>query len=306
MSIAVSALELPIGLQRGFAQEKELALGITALAAFVAGLISFTSPCGLVLFPTFFAALFRLKKKTLVMTAIFSLGLVVSFAILGLITGLAGGAFTEWKAQLSVASGIILIILGILFALNYSFPFPRFSSSPLLERTGAIDVFLLGIFFGIGWTPCNGAVLAGILFVGLNVSVLQSVILFSSFAVGVVVPLLVLAYAAERWNFRLSPKLFGREYQFRIGTKTFVTHTYNLVAGFTLVVIGIIMVSWQGTGFFMDKIPTILPWNMEFLANTNAAIVRSALFTSGLANLLGLFVVGLIIFLLFFLVRKKD
>ena len=115
------AQELPIGLQRLQQYEQQLAQSITFLLAFFAGLISMTSPCGIALLPTFFSVAFKDRKKAVLMTSAFSIGLLIAFTIFGLVAGFLGNFFNTYKLTFAVVSGFILIFFGSLLFLNIGF-----------------------------------------------------------------------------------------------------------------------------------------------------------------------------------------
>jgi cytochrome c-type biogenesis protein len=158
----------------------ELHLGIT----FLAGVLSFLSPCVLPLIPSFFGFLgskmngaliidtsrtsntWLLNRWILVIHTLgFVLGFVLLFAILGLV-------FSGSALLLSGAQGTIQLISGvfvILFAFHTwfnLFPFLQYEKKlNLLGKTsGMFGSFLAGAAFGAGWTPCIGPILASILF----------------------------------------------------------------------------------------------------------------------------------------------
>src|SRR3989338_9122350 len=113
-SIVFAQTELPIGLQRLKEHQLQLASSITFLLAFFAGLISMTSPCGIALLPTFFSVAFKDRKKAMLMTIAFSIGLLIAFTVFGLIAGFLGNFFNAYKLTFAVVSGFVLIFFAIL------------------------------------------------------------------------------------------------------------------------------------------------------------------------------------------------
>ena len=80
-----------------------------------------TSPCGIALLPTFFSVAFKDRKKAVLMTSAFSLGLLIAFTIFGLIAGLLGNFFNAYKLAFAVVSGFVMIFFGILLFFNIGF-----------------------------------------------------------------------------------------------------------------------------------------------------------------------------------------
>jgi len=293
---SVFALELPPGVQRTIAYQQELALSITLLIAFLGGLLTFTSPCGFVLAPTFLAYAFKEKKKAFSMTLFFSLGLIIAFIIFGVVAGFVGSFFSVYKEFFASITGIFLILFGVMLALGKGFSFFqfRFKKKPV---TGT-DTFLLGFFFAIGWTPCVGPILGGVgLLSAFSGGIFKSVLLFASYALGVVVPLLVVSYWSDKINVsRFSGKpvsLFG-----------FSTSRFAIIGGLVLIIVGIIMLFDGGTRVFMERIPRVVPWRMEFFTAANEWLVHSSFFTSSLANYLGLALMLALLAFIIYRVRK--
>ena len=141
-NIVLAQQELPIGLQRLKQYQQQLASSITFLLAFFAGLISMTSPCGIALLPTFFAVAFKDRKKAVLMTSAFSLGLLIAFTIFGLIAGFLGNFFNTYKLTFAAVSGFILIFFGILLFLNVGFTIFNFKIQRILPPSKAIHLEL--------------------------------------------------------------------------------------------------------------------------------------------------------------------
>ena len=123
-TIALAQSNLPIGLQRLQQQQQQLASSITFFLAFFAGLISMTSPCGIALLPTFFAVAFKDKKRSMLMTVAFSIGLLMAFVMFGIIAGLLGDFFNTYKSI-----RLILIMLH-LFQKNF---IPQQKTDPFVK-----------------------------------------------------------------------------------------------------------------------------------------------------------------------------
>lgn len=306
-SMVFAQQELPIGLQRLKQYEQQLASSITFLLAFFAGLISMTSPCGIALLPTFFSFVFKDRKKAVLMTSAFSLGLLVAFTIFGLMAGFLGNFFNAYKLTFAVLSGFILIFFGILLFFNFGFTIFNFKLD-YGKGKSFFSVAALGFFFGVGWTPCVGPILVGILILAANTStVLNGTLMLIFYGIGVVAPLIVLAYFSDRYNWANSKFLRGKEITLNLFNKKIITHTYSIIGGIFLLIIGFLMVIFKGTFFFQTELPKYIPWSMSFWGYLNEMALDSKIFTSTAGNLLGIIVaLSVVIFAVWYVKNHES
>ena len=289
--VPVAALELPPGVQKLYAYQNQVALSITFLVAFIGGIITFTSPCGFVVLPTFFSYLFKERKRAMFMTAIFSLGMTIAFIIFGIIAGFLGNFFNDYKSFFAMISGILLLLFGIMMIFNKGFSFFDFRIKH--KPNHSWGVFFLGFFFAIGWTPCVGPVLGGIIVLASGVgSVFKAALLFGFYSLGVALPLMIVSYFSDKYD--VAKWFTSRHIEFSIFGKKIYTHLYGIIGGILLIVIGLIMFFGKGTKIFMDKIPEYLPWTMDMFTDINEKLVEQSFFTGRTANIIGI-AIGLIL-----------
>ncbi len=137
---------------------------ISALpVAFLAGIISFLSPCVLPLVPGYlsFAAGFSVNRgKVFLGSILFVLGFSSVFVSYGAIFGGIGNHLVTNEDLISRVLGVITIFLGFVFLGKFPFA-PTFR--PKIKTTGGlVGAPILGFLFGVGWTPCIGPALAAV------------------------------------------------------------------------------------------------------------------------------------------------
>jgi len=186
---------------------------LTYTAAFLAGMVSFLSPCVLPLVPGFVGTMTGLSaeqlqedgrwhwRAILFNSLLFALGFSALFISLGASAGTVGrflSAYREWVNRLAGA-GIIffgLVLLGWL-PLRFLHRDIRFQRE---IRQGKFRSFLLGLAFAFGWTPCAGPALAAMLMMAATrESVWQGTRLLAVYSAGFAVPFLLVSLGLSRF-----------------------------------------------------------------------------------------------------------
>jgi cytochrome c-type biogenesis protein len=177
--------------------------------AFFAGMLSFATPCVLPLVPGYLAALTGTvpgeggpgSGLRAVRAAVpFVLGFGGVFTLLGVVAGLLGTAMQTHREELTMASGILVVIIG--FALLGLIPVPaleRWLAPALGPARRSRSPVVMGAAFGLAFTPCVTPVLGGILVLASSSSsVPRAAGLLVVYSAGLAVPLLLLAVAFGR------------------------------------------------------------------------------------------------------------
>jgi len=294
----VSALDLPVGVQKVIENANQNAQSITILIAFIGGILAFLSPCGFVLLPSFFAVMFNEKKRAVYLTFAFTLGLLVTFSLMGVAAGFIGNLSSIVKNFLSEVGGLVFILFGIMIFFNKGFGF-RIKQKPV---NGFLGMFLLGAGFSFGWSPCVGPVIAGaFLLAAQSSSWLFGGVLLAAFGLGIGVPMLLLAAFIDKFNY--SPKwLTGTELSFSLFGKKIFTTLYNVFAGIFLVVVGVVMFFYSGTGLFMEELGPY--WSMDLAIKLNYGIIDVA--SQSWANIIGFVLVAIVIIAVVYFIFKQK
>jgi len=175
---------------------------VNVAIAFGAGILSFASPCVLPLVPAFLvnmageaAVAGTQRARTVAHAAAFVLGFTTVFTLLWVTVALVGAFAGEMVFWLQRVGGLLLVVLGMQMLGLIRIPFLARELDLRLEgsTSGLPRSFLIGVAFGVGFTPCVGPYLGAILTLLLNESLLSGAVLLVAYSLGLGVPFLVLA-----------------------------------------------------------------------------------------------------------------
>jgi cytochrome c-type biogenesis protein len=202
-----------------------MAENVTILAAFVAGVLSFISPCVLPLIPGYLsfisgatldemqgtarpgmgvgvAAPPAARRRVVVTSLFFILGFSLVFVALGATASALGQYLMERLRLLGKIAGIVLIVFGLhtMGVLRIGWLYSERRVQVDRKPAGPLGALLVGIAFAFGWTPCIGPILAGILAIaGAQETIGQGVQLLAVYSAGLGIPFLMTALAIDRF-----------------------------------------------------------------------------------------------------------
>ncbi|MEU9994810.1 cytochrome c biogenesis CcdA family protein [Streptomyces sp. NPDC050848] len=214
------------------------------LAAFLGGLLALLSPCSALLLPAFFAYSIDSKSRLLARTGIFYAGLATTLVPLGAAGSFAGRLFYGHRDVLVAVGGWTIIVLGVLQILGMGFASRRIAEvSGRIRPTTAVSVYALGLVYGLAGF-CAGPILGSVLTVAaLSGSPAYGGLLLAVYALGMAVPLFLLALLWERYELGRRRWLRGRT----IRAGRFELHTTSLLSGLFFVVLGTVFLVFDGT-----------------------------------------------------------
>jgi cytochrome c-type biogenesis protein len=220
--------------------------------AVIAGLASFFSPCVVPLLPGYLSYMTGLapgdldsahRGRMLAGSSLFVLGFSLVFIAYGTAFGALGDGLWRYQGTISVVLGALTVLLGVVFVGGFGWlqQDRRFHGVPTV---GIAAAPLLGLLFGLGWTPCIGPTLSAITFLGMNEgSAGRGALLSGAYCFGLGLPFVTTALTYRRairtigWV-RRHPRVVSR------------------AGGGMLIVVGLLLV----TGRWDDVVAALRSW----------------------------------------------
>jgi cytochrome c-type biogenesis protein len=230
----------------------------TVPIAFVAGLVSFLSPCVLPLVPGYLSymsglgaaeATTRRSLKTGAVAVAFVLGFTAVFVSLGATATALGSLLADYRSEITRLGGVVIIAMGLVFMgvlrLPWLYREARFHPTP---HAGLWGSAVLGGAFAFGWSPCIGATMGAVLTMAAGTAAsggpAEGAFLLTIYSLGLGVPFVVAGLGVSRLTAAVT---WLRRH----------TRTVNLASGALLVIVGILFVTgrlfelsiWMQRGF---------------------------------------------------------
>lgn len=219
--------------------------------AVLAGLLSFFSPCVLPLLPGYLSYATGLtaaelaegsgrRSRVLVGTWLFVAGFALVFVSTGALFGWLGTALLTWQRPISVVIGVLAVVLGLGFA-GWVPWFNQTVRPNLTPKVGLAAAPLLGIVFGLGWTPCIGPALSVVLTLALNeATALRGAVLAMAYALGLGLPFVLAGLALGRMSRAIG--WVSRHHQLiqRVGGVVMILVGLLLITGLWEVLMGVL------------------------------------------------------------------
>lgn len=222
-------------------------VNITFFGAFIAGLLSFLSPCVLPLIPSFityitglsFADLqdeqpsHKIRQQIIMHSLLFIAGFTVVFVLLGASATYIGSFMHSHMALIRKVGGLLIIVFGIHISgfvpISMLLGEKRFTIHR--KPAGYLGSFIVGLAFAAGWTPCIGPILASILMVAATEeSIFHGISLLLIYSLGLAIPFFLASLAMHQFLV-----IFNR-------FKKYI-RIFEIVTGLFLVIVGILIFS---------------------------------------------------------------
>jgi cytochrome c-type biogenesis protein len=219
------------------------------IAAFLAGIISFLSPCVLPLVPGYVSLISgttvdglqerdrNMFGRVMLSSVMFIMGFSIVFILLGAVATTLGQVTRQYYRLLSQVAGVVIIIFGLHLTGIWKIKALYSDKRMHAVKGGSTPwgAFVVGFAFAFGWTPCIGPILATILaFAAAEQTVAKGTFLLAIYSLGLAVPFLLTSIGIDRFL-----KFYAR---FRRHL-----HTIEVASGVLLISIGLLIVSHRFT-----------------------------------------------------------
>lgn len=239
--------------------------------SFLAGLFSFLSPCTLPILPAYFAVTAQAERARMTLNSLsFFCGLAALFVIMGASASFLGGVLRDYLNQLTVIGGLLVLVFGVMTLFGKGFSGANFRAKPATTIAG---FFLFGATFALGWTPCVGPILSGILILAASDrTIFQGMTLLFFYALGLGLPLIMIAafcskLSKDGWFWRL---LRGKGWTVTLAGRPLLLHSTNLASGLLLILLGAALANGYLTYF-----NSLIPMNVQlWFSDVEEAVVH--------------------------------
>lgn len=250
--------------------------------AFIGGLLSLLSPCSALLLPAFFAYAFTTATRLVARTGLFYLGLLATLVPMGIFAGALGSLLTQHRTALIATAASLVISLGLIQLLGIRLP--AWFRSGARGGGSRLSVFVLGTVYGVAGA-CTGPILGSVLTVAaVGSNPVYGAVLLAVYALGMALPLFVLALFWDRLG--ISGRRWLRPRPVTVGRWS--NSAVMIISGSLSIGIGILLLATDGTAGLGGLLTVSDQFRLESAASGAASALPNTAFMVAAAALLAL------------------
>lgn len=175
---------------------------------FIAGLLSFFTPCVLPMLPAYSTLLFgstdqpKTFWQALINTLCFLAAFCLVFVTMGATAGLLSDFFWQYQDLIRQIGAIFMIVMGLYMIGVFNITALNYEKRPLLNKTftGPVGAFMFGLGLTAGWTPCSGPILGSVLlYASTTETASAGAWLLFVYSLGFCVPFLLLSVVTKHY-----------------------------------------------------------------------------------------------------------
>lgn len=291
----VGAVQIPENILKAQQETLSVATKVSLLVALIGGILGFFTPCTIGILPAYFAYAFETRKELLKATFFFFLGMATVTVPIGFIMASIGSYVR--RPTLALSAGIILVLFGIMMTLGKGF---KPINTQYSAKKNNLGVYIFGVLFAIGFTPCSGPILASIIILSSTVSKFYAALMFIVYSLGTVIPLFLLSLFFERYNSAFNKIFTKGNLSFNLFGKNIQTHWTKIIAGLMFIFLGLIFIIYRDTEIFTKSLA-----KLGYPLDALYGLQNKLIINTKLQIILGL-IIFIIAFLLYLFYKKKD
>ena len=214
---------------------------ISLIASFIAGTVALFAPCCFsYLLPAYFGNIFKEKKRVILMTLIYSLGIFVVMLPIVLGAKVLAGLIFQLHDQTYIIGSLFMILVAILAFLGIKLPMPQITQRQP-NRPDVVSTFTLGLFAGITSSCCAPVLLGVMTLSALTPGLAASLLVGAVYVLGMVTPLYLTSVFIDQNQLLEKPIMKRQITSLVLGSKTYPIFVANIIAGVTFGITGTVL-----------------------------------------------------------------
>lgn len=244
---------------------------ISLVASFIAGVVALFAPCCFsYLLPAYFANIFKEKKRVILMTLIYSLGIFTVMLPVVMGAKVLADAFLRLHDYTYFFGGVVMIFTAILAFLGIKLPMVKITARQA-DRPDLVSTFTLGLFAGVTSSCCAPVLLGVLTLSALTPSLAMSFFVGAAYVLGMVAPLYLASFFIDKNKLLEKPVLKRQVASLKLANKIYPIFVSNIIAAVTFFLAGVMMLALTLTGRLGMPEPAKINWQINQLTQNSTA-----------------------------------